>query len=308
MNKLSAHFTRYDFKYLETMAQSKPWIDKPINSWLDFEDECKRLLESKKQWVFRGQNSVDYGLTTSFIRAMTDKTTSVKLANMGSYEERMISEFERVYHNYPGIRFTRPVGGANSSELRDYKLDLLSLMQHHGAPTRLSDWTHSPYIALFFALDGANRDKDFCVFALEIEAIENDNQQRFAQATNSANLSSYRDFTFDDSSGHKFIYGWSPSKKNERIRVQQRLFLVSSVSYEPIDRILRNYTRVEKRLLNGNEILVRYTFNSRALIGELWEKLSLLNLTHETIYPGLDRFCKALKLIKYDERRMNSNY
>ncbi|MFT2139442.1 hypothetical protein [Bacillus cereus] len=35
-------------------------MDKPINGWLDFEDECKMLLGSKKQWVFRGQNSVDY--------------------------------------------------------------------------------------------------------------------------------------------------------------------------------------------------------------------------------------------------------
>jgi hypothetical protein len=290
------------------MSSSKPWKEKSISSWLDFEKECKRLLGSRKQWVFRGQNSDEFALTTSFIRSIADKTTSLKSANIELYEERLIREFERAYQSYPGIRFTSPGINATNEEWRNYKLDLLSLMQHYGAPTRLSDWTHSPYIALFFALDGAIKDKDFCVFALDIEEIEKDNEQKLKEATKASNHTSYKDFTFEKSNKHRFIYSWSPSKKNERIRVQQGLFLVPSVYDEPIDKILGKYTKVKKGFLNEKEVFIRYTFDSEALIGELWEKLSLFNLTHETIYPGLDGFCKGLKLIKYDERRMRSNY
>jgi hypothetical protein len=68
------------------------------------------------------------------------------LTQAPQHEERIIREFRRRIHHYlPG------------ASLPENSLELIALMQHHGAPTRLLDWTYSPYVAAHFALVHASR-------------------------------------------------------------------------------------------------------------------------------------------------------
>jgi len=107
----------------------------PVDDW----QHAKATLRTfPLSWIFRGQSKGDWLLVTSLERATSWAP--------GSLTENIISDaFRRQAHNYVA-----------SHSLPKDTLEWWALMHHHGAPTRLLDWTESAYVAAFFALDEAN--------------------------------------------------------------------------------------------------------------------------------------------------------
>src|SRR4051812_16038652 len=114
-----------------------PIVVEDLQSYRDACTEICRHCPSDR-WVYRGQSDATWPLETRIERSMRQKKDILKI-RLRRAEDLMLREFKRHLHRHV------PVPPKNVD-----RLEWLALMQHHGAPTRLLDFTFSQYVALFF--------------------------------------------------------------------------------------------------------------------------------------------------------------
>lgn len=250
-------------------------------TWLRFVQSIRR---TSGRWVYRGGLG-HWRLETSLER--TCAAWRIPLRHAAALEHKLAREFER----HPEI-----VGHIIRPE--DY-LERLALMQHHGAPTRLLDWTYSPYIAAFFAFESLlwdrsnRRDVRATVWALDIDWLERRLREKltpddWALYTHKKDGKSFKQLFVDRTPRVSFIGTATPRALNQRLSVQQGLFLcpgdVTRSWQENLDSLAEARRRPQLRAFKFPRSSIKTAFS----------ELGAMNVTARSLFPGIDGYARSM--------------
>lgn len=256
-----------------------------LRTWIDVEKEGNTFSRKreKKIWIFRGQDC-DRPPTPVLARTIAD----LKL----SHKDAFIFEFALM------DRFTRNLYSVDPSITNDLGLvELLSVMRHYGAPTRLLDFTYSFYVAVFFAIESL-KGKSPVVWAIDALWLVKRARKHLDVKEKEFMPGKYEEdfvrcFMNEDGNAFKpFVYQITPDQLNQRLSVQQGTFLCPSDIRLTFQANFAKLIANEKQsTINSHVKLIRISPDAR---NEILKKLSLMNISRASLFPGLDGFAKSI--------------
>jgi hypothetical protein len=173
----------------------------------------------------------------------------------------------------------------------------LSLAQHHGLPTRMLDWTYSPFVALHFATQDIELfDLDGVVWCVDYVATHRLLPQRLRKLLKeeladvfTAEILARAAATLPQLDklsprGRPFALFLEPPSLDDRIVNQFALFSMMSSPRARMDEWLPRHAKLWRKIVIPSK-----------LKWEVRDKLDQANITERVLFPGLDGLSRWLQ-------------
>lgn len=225
--------------------------------------------------VYRGADASSHPLLTSLDRLGGTDPPHTK----AHLEAHLLRNF---------IRYSRPHLPAQPSNEWEH----LVVAQHHGAPTRLLDWSYSPLVAAFFATRDLAPSGPRAVWRLDWQRVHaafdlpplalliEDLLDLFEE---SGRFTPWRLFK---KSTPPFACMIEPPSLDARIIAQAAVFTLCSDNSQPFDRFLQDQGLADA--------LTRFVIPSEA-VAPLRDQLDLAGFDERRLFPGLDGVAASLR-------------
>ncbi|MBZ0157149.1 MAG: FRG domain-containing protein [Alphaproteobacteria bacterium] len=252
--------------------------ERRVTSWSELQDQLfdeswnPELGRFRSRYAFRGLSDSRYCLETTLIR-MRGKYAELErhlLRNFRKYAHRDVVERDSLWH-------------------------WLSVAQHHGLPTRLLDWTYSPFIAMHFATANIEKfDIDGVIWAVNYVKthrllpgklrlrLEREGANVFTVEMLSESVGTLEELADLSPSGYTVFF--EPPSLDDRIVNQYALFSVMSDPHAVFDEWLAAHAGLWRKIVIP-----------AALKWEIRDKLDQANVTERVLFPGLDGLSRWLK-------------
>ena len=237
-----------------------------LESW----DAFLKVVTSTRysNWAFRGECDESWPLYSALSRYFYN--FGVHRDAWEEQEKRILRVFKRKAHVF-----------LEQPPEPDDDLQWLALMQHYGAPTRLIDFTWSPYVAAFFALERTLRDG--VVWAMNPAQLASSQSPRRTKVDPRIRGNFKRYFV---KGTQRFVWIGEPHRMNRRLIAQSATFVLPGVLDVPVEEILSGYPEPENYL--AKFVLPNHVRE----VG--MRELYRMNITYATLFPDLDGLAKSM--------------
>lgn len=256
-----------------------------IQSWNDLQDAVYNdswqagLKRFRSPFAFRGMPDFEHRLNTS-------------LSRIGGNPDEKEKHLLRNFRKYASRNFVE----------HDSAWDWLALAKHHGLPTRLLDWSFSPFVAMHFAThDLEEYDCDAVIWMVNynqvhthlpkplIKELDGEGSVVYTVEMLSAVVKGLGEL--HRLSDQPFMLFFEPPSLDDRIVNQYALFSMMSHAAAVHDDWLERHPDLVKRVIIP-----------AALKWEVRDRLDQANITERVLFPGLDGLSAWLKR-HYKSRR-----